>query len=148
MANAKQTIALRIRRQVGEVWLNTDFYQDEILNVDIPDPVNESCNILHTNEKKYHIIGEKYGQLQVTFRVRSEAVTLGKLRTIRNFLQASTSKTIQIYPRYQEDESDYYTCYLASGQIPDRLSAHGLDRWNDKIEIIFDIIELSGGEPS
>lgn len=143
MANAKQTIALRIRRN-DSGWQNSDFYQDEVLNVDIPDPVNESFNILANNKKIWYQSGQKFGQIQVTFRVRTEAVTLGKLRTVRDFLQNSESNTIRILPRYFEDAGDYYVCKMAAGQIPDRLSAHGRDRWNDKITVTFDIADVSG----
>ena len=144
MAKANETIALRIRRLSGSNWLNTDFYQVEILQVNIQDPVTETCNVLANNKKVFYQSGDKYGQIEVTFRVRQSAVTLNKLKTVRNFIQGDTSRTVRIFPRFQADDTDYYVCYMASGQVPDRLSAHGEDRWKDKITVIFDVADTGG----
>lgn len=146
MATSYNTLALRIARKPSSVWLNTDFYQDEIIDAPIPHAYEESFNQLASGLKRFYQKGDGgFGQVSVTFRIRKHSETLQKLKTLRDYIRSGTDRELYLYPRWQEDESDYRIVYLQSGQIPDSVSAHGYDKSGYELTVTFDIIDTASG---
>lgn len=118
----------------GESAVN--FQLNEIMDVALADPYDESYSTLANGKHRYYQKGDSNIKVQITFRVLPGSATLTNLQTLRDFSLAGT--TLRVYYRFQQDNTDYVEGLLIpAGQIPEVVAGHGLNKWGYTITVKF-----------
>lgn len=139
MGHAGETVAFQATYWSGVNPVQVYFYQDEVFDVRLPDDQEEIINLMDTRKSRLYTKHSGVVKIQVEFRIRTEATTLQKLITLRNYSRtASNTNYINIYFRSQHaGGGEYENVFLPGGQIPDAMTAHGYDRRDYRLNVEF-----------
>lgn len=113
-----------------------NFYEYEVLLTPVYDGRNSLVGKL-SNGKHREVRRTGFGSVRITFNLQSTGATATTTLSKLLQLEETSSDTFTVYFRYIADPTDYRTCILPRGQIPDAIARAGRDAGLDQIEVEF-----------
>lgn len=139
------TVAVRIKYLSGSDFTTKDFYDYEILDVDITPRKKSILKRLGTGKPKL-VIRPENRTVTITFRLfttnAGSTSTLSKIKDVESY-EANEGK-LYIYPKFISDASLYYICIMPKMQILDHAGVAGYNAGGRLMTVQFLEVEAAG----